>query len=325
MKDIIKKMNFNFYYLLIAFLIVLSSCRTSDKEKIIIFHAGSLSVPFYHISDEFKKENPDMDIFIEQSGSLAAARKITDLGKNCDILALADHLIIDNIMYPDYAGWSYVFASNEMIIAYNEKSKYANEINQDNWHEILLKDGVRIGRSEPNLDPCGYRTLFVFMLAEKLYNKNGLADRLIEKENTVIRPKEVDLIALLETGNIDYLMIYKSVAIQHNLKIVNLPDEINLSNPEFESFYNSVSTIVDGATQGEKLEITGSSILYGFCIPFNCQNYDAAIKMALFIINPEKGGRILKENGMMPVNFSDEKYKDNIPENLSETLTHTGG
>ncbi len=300
---------------------LITACKTNDKKKLVIFHAGSLAMPFHYISNEFKKENPDLEIFIEQSGSLAAARKITDLNKKCDIIAVADYLIIDYLLIPEHAKWNYVFAANEMIIAYNDNSKFADKINQNNWIEILLRDDVTIGRSEPNLDPCGYRTLFVFKLAEKVYDLNGLAEKFINKKQTVIRPKEIDLIAILETGNIDYLFIYKSVAIQHNLRYVELPEELNLSNPNLNHIYNSVSTIVDGATQGEKFEIQGSAIFYGFCIPDNHQNFDAALDFLLFLVNPEKGGLLLEEMGMIPINTVNSKDIYNLPEKLKAKIS----
>jgi len=38
-------------------------------------------------------------------------------------------------------------------------------------------------------------------------------------------------VALLEANAIDYMFQYKSVAIQHGLKYIELPKEINLSDP----------------------------------------------------------------------------------------------
>lgn len=284
-----------------------------------MFHAGSLAVPFNEIASAYNKTNPELQIRAEQSGSLAAARKITELNKNCDLLLVADYLIIDNLIIPEYGNWNYLFAANEMIIAYTDNSKYADIINSENWHEILLKNDVTIGRSEPNLDPCGYRSLFVFKLAELYYDIDLLAMDLASQK-AVIRPKEIDLIAFLETGHIDYLMIYKSVAIQHNLNYVKLPDPINLSNPEYEDFYNKVSTSVDGATKGESVEMIGSSIVYGFTIPHNHKNYERALDMALFITNPDKGGKILLENGMKPINKVYPEYIENLPAELLKTL-----
>lgn len=301
---------------------LLNSCYDHKKgdNSLSIFHAGSLSIPFKDIIAEYTKENPKAKIFAESSGSLDAARKVTDLDKECDILAVADFQVIDKLVVPEFADWNFVFASNSMVIAYTEKSKYSSDFTTENWKEILKRDNIYIGRSDPNADPCGYRAIFLFKLAEKYYKENGLEKQLTSKKNTVIRPKEVDLIALLETGNIDYLMIYKSVAIQHNFKFIELPDEINLSNPDFEDLYNSVSFEVTGSEPGKTAEITGSSILYSFTIPNNAPNAKLAMSFVLFLTNPEKGGVILKDQGMGVVNVCDSKYLDKLPQELIDAI-----
>ncbi|PKP19498.1 MAG: tungstate ABC transporter substrate-binding protein WtpA, partial [Bacteroidetes bacterium HGW-Bacteroidetes-21] len=209
----------NVLWIFILGIFVSCSSPTQNKENtLVIFHAGSLAVPFSKIIQEFKKENPGIEVYAESSGSLAAARKITDLNKPCDVLAVADYLVIDHLMIPTYADSNFYFASNEMVIGFQEKSKYANEIDVLNWPDILLKEDVKMGRSDPDADPCGYRSLFVFDLTESYYQKPGIANQLKEKKETIIRPKEVDLLALIETGNLDYILIYKSVAIQHKLR-----------------------------------------------------------------------------------------------------------
>jgi len=43
---------------------------------------------------------------------------------------------------------------------------------------------------------------------------------------------------------------YKSVAIQHGLKYIELPKEINLSDPSKIDIYSSVSTYVAGRQAG---------------------------------------------------------------------------
>ncbi len=44
---------------------------------------------------------------------------------------------------------------------------------------------------------------------------------------------------------------YKSVAIQHKLKYIELPDEINLGNPGMNPVYNKVSLDVAGKQAGK--------------------------------------------------------------------------
>ncbi len=295
-------------------------CKNHSESKtagnLTIFHAGSLSVPFKKMSDAFKKEHPELQISMESSGSVDAARKISDLHKPCDIIAVADYLVIENLLIPDYTKWQFAFASNEMVIAYNDQSKEAGKLDSLNWYTMLQDEDIVIGRSDPNADPCGYRTVFIFKLVEKIQRIPGLAEKLTNKKNTVIRPKEVDLLSLLHSNNLDYLFIYRSVAIQHGLKYIELPDQLNLSNPELEDWYKKVSVTVKGKKPGEQTGIPGSSILYSFAIPENAENQQGAKAFIQFILDPDKGGKILAKNGMTVVRYLDPKYKNSAPDFL---------
>ncbi len=221
-----------FFLIFLISVLAVTGCRNNSRTRqIIIFHAGSLSVPFKQLSDEYEKRNPGIRILLEPAGSLVCARKITELKKPCDIIASADYVVIDELIVPDYASWSIRFATNELVIAFQEKSKYSSEIDSSNWMDILLRDDVTYARSDPDSDPCGYRSVLTFKLAEKYYDIEGLEARLTSKDRDYIRPKEVDLVALVEANAVDYMFQYKSVAIQHNLKYIALPDFINLGNP----------------------------------------------------------------------------------------------
>jgi len=278
-----------------------SSGQSGTKQKeLIIFHAGSLSVPVKQIAQEYQKRNPDTKIFLESAGSLICARKITELKKPCDIIASSDYFVINELLIPDYASWSIRFATNEIVIAYQEKSKYSKEINPDNWMDILQKKDVIYSRSDPDSDPCGYRTVFTFMLAEKYYNKPGLAEKMSSKNKEYIRPKEVDLVALLESNAIDYMFQYKSVAVQHGLKYIELPKEVNLSDPSKNEIYSSVSMEVAGSKPGLKMKVTGDYINYSITILDNAPQKEEAINFMEFLLSPE-GMNIFRKNGQQPI------------------------
>ncbi|RLD58517.1 MAG: tungstate ABC transporter substrate-binding protein WtpA [Bacteroidetes bacterium] len=292
--------------LLIAlFCAFLISCNNKQAETqadglsgdLIIFHAGSLSVPFKEISSAFKKEYPGVNILLEAAGSRTCARKITDLEKDCDIMASADYSVIDQLLIPDYASWNIKFASNEMAIVYTEKSKFHEKINQDNWIDILLNEEVIYGRSDPDSDPCGYRAVLTMKLAEKHYERPGLADSLKAKNKNYIRPKETDLLGLLESGNIDYIFLYRSVAKQHGLKHLLLPDEINLKNPELISLYNTAKVEISGKKPGEKITKQGEPMVYGITIINNAPNKEAALKFVEFLLKKDYGMKIMEKNG----------------------------
>ena len=114
------------------------------------------------------------------------ARMISELGKPADIMASADYMVINKSLIPEYASWNARFATNQLVLCYTDKSTFADTINQNNWYDILGKKDVQWGHSDPNLDPCGYRSLMVLKLAEVFYGKPGLYDKLLanrRKEN----------------------------------------------------------------------------------------------------------------------------------------------
>jgi molybdate/tungstate transport system substrate-binding protein len=268
---------------------------------------------------EYEKRNPGTKIFLESAGSLVCARKVTELKKPCDIIASSDYFVINELLIPDYASWSISFATNEIVIAYFEKSKYSKEINSDNWMDILQRKDVIYSRSDPDSDPCGYRTLFTFMLAEKYYKKPGLSEKMSSKDKDYIRPKEVDLVALLESNAIDYMFQYKSVAIQHGLKYIELPKAINLSDPSKNDIYSSVSTYVAGNKPGIKMKVTGDYINYSITVLNNAPQKEEAVNFLEFLLSPE-GMKIFKSNGQEPlIPFSTEQF-DKLPLQLLKYL-----
>jgi len=290
----------NTILLLVMTMLLITGCNSGKEKNIIIFHAGSLSVPVKKISEAFERANPGVRVLAEAAGSVQCARKITELKKPCDIMLSADYSVIDNLLIPEYASWNIRFASNEIVIAYRPESAYSSIFREDNWPDILLKDDVIIGRADPDADPCGYRTVFAARLAEEYYGRHGLADSLLNKNKVYIRPKEVDLVALTETGVIDYMFQYKSVAIQHGFKYLELPDGINLSSPQMKDHYSTVSYMIPGDTPGERSEIRGDYISYSGTIPDSAPHKELAVKYFSFLLS-EEGMKIFNESGQIPL------------------------
>jgi len=289
--------------------------------KLKVFHAGSLSVPFEKVEKEFEQLHPGVDVQRESYGSVEAIRQITDVGKRGDVLASADYYLIPDMMYDEYADWAVMFARNDIVLAYNpEKSRYADEITPENWYDILRKDDVTFGFSNPNLDPCGYRSMMTCQLAELYYDDPKIFDDLIidhtaisaveddgnylikvpdnlqpDTKKVTISSKEVDLTALVEMGGLDYYFIYRSVAVQHNLSFVDLPEDIDLSSVKYEDLYKRVKV----ETSDGNVNV-GMPIVYGITVPKNAENPDLGLEFVKFVIG-EKGQKIFAENGQPPI------------------------
>nr|WP_142934433.1 tungstate ABC transporter substrate-binding protein WtpA [Balnearium lithotrophicum] len=306
-----------FHFILLFFAIFPFPSFSADKVNLIVFHAGSLTVPFEAAKKEFERLHPEIDVRLEPSGSVQAIRKVIDLKKPCDVVASADYSLIPKLMFPKFSNHVYAFARNELVLCYTNSSKYSNEINENNWYEILKKSNVKWGFSNPNLDPCGYRTLMALSLAD-FYYKKPIFESLLSNSNlslareqdgiliTVpnslktnhhifIRPKAVALLGLLESGTIDYAFEYKSVALQHKLKFVELPPEINLSSIKFKDFYSKVYVKLANG----KL-IKGKPIVYGITTVLGAPHPKEAKLWEDFIISG-KGAEILRRNYQEPM------------------------
>lgn len=266
------------------------------KIRFTVLHAGSLTVHMEEFEKVFESEHPNVDVILKAYGSRQAAIQVAELKEECDVLAVADYGVIEELLFPkNMATWYVAFASNEICIAFTNSSKYADEINATNWYEILLRDGVKFGHSDPNLDPCGYRAVIVMKLAEKYYNVPRLFDKLNSSENKIIRPKSVELIGLLEAGELDYAFEYLFVAKQHNLRYVQLPPNISLGDWKCADYYVTVNVTLSGGTVK-----VGEPILYGVTIPSTCEHRDLAIEFIKLMLG-ERGRQIFVDHYLKPL------------------------
>jgi molybdate/tungstate transport system substrate-binding protein len=309
----------------VALILVVSTIGPATAgDKVIIFHAGSLTVPFAEIEKRFESANPGIDVLREAGGSTQMARMISELNKPADIMASADYKVIDKTLIPAKADWNILFASNQLVLCYTDKSRYANEVNDQNWYEILGRKDVVWGHSDPNLDPCGYRSLMVLQLAEKYYKAPGLYDRLVaNRPQKNIRPKSVELVSLLKTGNMDYAWEYLSVAVQHDLKYIKLDDHINLGNYAYEEYYQQSSVKVTGSKPDSWITRVGESCTYGITLIKEAPDPAEAVKFLQYILAPDGGLKILEDMGQptfVPARVTSEQVKEALPGGLSKLV-----
>lgn len=288
----------------------------AGKAEIKIVHAGSLSIPFKEMAEAFMKKFPEYNVLLEAHGSRVCARQVTDLKRELDVMGSADSIVIREMLMPDYADYCIDFTTNEMVIMYTEKSKFSDTITSENWHEILMKPGVQYGHSDPNADPCGYRAVLTWQLAEKHYKIPGFYKKITEKMPAKnMRSKETDLLAMLEAGELDYIFIYRSVAEQHQAKYVVLPEEINLKSPLHAEFYATATLEISGKQPGEMVTVKGEPMIYGLTILKNAPNPEGAVKFVAFILGPE-GQEIMKKNGQPELIPPQVDNKEKLPESL---------
>ncbi len=319
---------------IVALLVTSAFLARSRKVEVKVFHAGSLTLALKEVEEAYEQLNPGVDVVREPSGSVMAARKVSDLGKACDLLLVADYRVIEEYLMPEHASWYVVFCSNELVLAYTERSRYASEISEENWVDILLRPDVRVGFSNPNLDPCGYRALAALYLASELYGREELWRELVLKHipnvkvvanesgcyilfpahpdfraggRLVMRDKSVDLIQLLEAGTLNYAFEYRSVAEERGLKYVRLPPLLSLLR---DPFLKTFVVLYSGDPRRER-RIEIRRIEYGLTIPKSCRSCSEALKLVKWLLYGE-GKRILEEHGftLLPYRFIGQVPKE---------------
>jgi len=270
---------------------------------LVVFNAGSLGLPLRNLLRAFRQANPGVTTAQESAGSLESARKLTEFDKIPDILALADYAIFPKLLIPGQTDWYVRFATNALVLAYRDESQGAFEIDTHNWYRILLRSGIRTGRSDPTLDPSGYRTLMVWQLAERYYRQPTLATQLKNASPPrYMRPKEADLTALLQLGEFDYIWTYASIARTSGFRAVALPREINLSDPSLAETYAQAVVTVPGASRasGDSVQFRGEPIVFALTIPRQAPHPEVAEAFLRFVFSQE-GQRILAEAGITPM------------------------
>ncbi|MGQ0713771.1 MAG: extracellular solute-binding protein [Gemmatimonadaceae bacterium] len=308
--------------IVVAVTLVLVACTRGDNTRgaeggpLVVFNAGSLARPLRAALDTFALRE-GVRFEQEQAGSLETARKLTELGRVPDVIALADYAIFPQLLVPEHVTWYAMFARNRMGLAYSRESRHADSIDATNWWRVVLRPGVETGHSDPNLDPAGYRALLVMQLAERYYRVRGLGERLrrgVPPRN--VRPKEVDLVALVQTGELDYVYQYESVARGAELEFLAFPDSISLANLRDSAFYAQAVVRVTGHSPGDSLTMRGEPIVYALSIPLRAEHPALAQAFARFLLSDD-GRRILRANHLDALD-SAAASGESVPSWLSE-------
>lgn len=214
-----------------------------DTDSVSVLAAGSL----YNALEHGMHRPTSSLVEIEAHGSVQVARMIASGQKSPDIIVVADRSLLNSILDP---AWYATFATNAIVLAYDPQSVGGRAIRESGateWFEPLLDGTATLGRTDPDLDPLGYRTLFTLDLATAHY---GLSTNLrveIPAQNQIY--PETQLLGQFETGSIDVAFVYRNMAIERGYEFLDLPSEIDLSDPTKTTQYaHSQYTLPDGRT-----------------------------------------------------------------------------
>jgi len=286
------------------------------EDSMTIFHAGSLAPPFSEAEPDFEDEF-GVDVTREAQGSVASTQKITQQGRSADVLGTSDFRLIRNRVLPDYGDWYAIFTTNSMSIQYREDSPGADEISADNWWEVLTRDGITIGHSDPAVDPGGYRAVMTQQLGAEEFDGERLYDQStyeqLRENSTVPTGTETNLEGQLESGELDYVFYYQSISASSGLPYVDLQPEVDLSQAtsEYANHYAKAEVETDSGT------FTGAPIAYGITVPGVAESPNAGAKWVEYF-GTEPGRAVLEELGLVPVDpiVVPASSEDAVPDNV---------
>ena len=285
----------------------------AQAQTLTVFAAGTLGKTFTTLARGFEREHPGVTVQPQFGGSVKMVKQVTVLHEPADLVAVADYAVIPKYMFkgdegqPAAADWSIGFLGNAITFVYTPKSKGAAGITPENWWQVLSGAGVQIGRSNPDTDPSGYQTLQMLDLAGRHYREPDLAARVLANAPRAnIRDTETDLVSALELGQIDYLAIYRSDAVQHHLQALDLPPQINLSDPRYAADYAQARAHTANG------ELAGKPIVYALTIPIGAPHPKLAQAFAAYVLGPA-GQKVIADNGFIPMPQPYAMNRDRVP------------
>jgi len=236
------------------------------------------------------------------AGSIALANAIKDKTKSADVFISADPTVNASLMGPangNWVSWYVLFARTSLVIGYNPKSKFAADFEKAKsgalpWYQVLEEPGLRLGRTDPNLDPKGYHTLFLFDLAQDYYQVPDLSQKILgaDANPAQVFPEET-LESRLEAGALDAGFFYLNEAIEKNLPYITLPDEINQSQPGMAAAYARMSW-----TNAKGQAVKGSPILYTAAVVSRAKYPAAAAAFVQYLLSAD-GQKIMQQHGLL--------------------------
>lgn len=320
--------------LLTCLTLLLSACGSSSPSAkatpkpsgpVQVMYAASLeSVLENHIAAAFN-QSTGYTFQGEAKGSSALANEIKGKLHRPDIFISASPAVNKQLMGAangNYVSWYINFARSEMVIGYNPQSKFASDFQAaangtKPWYQVLEEPGLRLGRTDPILDPKGVATIYLMELAETYYHHPGLTQKILgADENTSQIFPEEELVARLGAGQLDAGFFYINEAKASNIPYITLPDQINLGNPAYASTYSTVTW----TNPQTKMVSKGGPVIFTLTIPSTSQNMPGAIAFANFLLSSQGQNILLNTGGLLSTPFTLSGSSSAVPSSLQHYI-----
>jgi molybdate/tungstate transport system substrate-binding protein len=274
-----------------AFATCFSGCRKEPPARELrIFHAAGFTPALDSVRQDALSSR-HIRLLTEGSGSQAACRKLTELGRTCDLIMLADNTLFVP-MLQGTCSWRLDFATDEMVLGVGIRAPATDDAEKD-WAPVLLRPDARIGRADENQSPLGYRTLLVWKLQE-MRGSAGLCAALRKKCDKVMEDAG-ELTPLLKTGEVDYAFVYRSTCIASDIRYIALDRSINLGSADVDYSRAQVTFRKSKAGEAEPVTVTGAPVTWSLSIPDRDADASLAAEFIRYLLSSK--AEALDKNG----------------------------
>ncbi len=206
---------------------------TAVAADVSVLYAGSLVNLMEHGVGAAFDEASGETFHGFAGGSNGLANQIKGKLRRGDVFLSATPNVNDTLMGSangDWVKWYVGFAQSPIVIGYNPKGRFAADFKAKPWYEVLREPGIRIGRTDPKLDPKGALTVRLMDHAEEVYHQPGLAKAVLGAPGNPDQVQlEESLVGRLQSGELDAGFFYSTETTDLRIPAVPLPPAVALS------------------------------------------------------------------------------------------------
>lgn len=280
---------------------------TTSAAPLISFSADAYTIEATTLLTGFSQSTGVPVAPVKSGGSFADAGQIAAGAPDDIFISVALSATGPGYLKNYSANWAIGFASDQMVIAYSNSTSGAGVValgdaaaasnSTSDWNSFfsaLTSGGVKVGIADPVADPAGLRGWLVLEAAGYLYaggNPTEYSSALMRNAANVTGTNAAALVAPLESGQIQFLFIYKSAAIADRLGFIALDRHVNLGDPALGGFYSEF-TYTDSAGK-----TSGSPIILCITVPLSSVNTAEALQFVQYVV---KNAGTLSAYGLQP-------------------------
>ncbi|MBZ4643043.1 MAG: hypothetical protein JG767_652 [Deferribacteraceae bacterium] len=247
--------------------IVVNSARCEIKINVPEVFIQSMK----NIKKQFESEDKDNSVIVfDDDCTVSAKDNVKKISETAiDIIPMKyidEHM--SNKSASEYA-FFITFATDRMVLAYTQKSKYSTEINRENWPSYLRKSEVKFGLVSDFTKICNVRQLLALKLSQRSYLQPNLYATLYNKSLKYSNVREI--VEASHRGDVDYFITYRTIAIENGLNYIELPDMASLSNDCYKAIYNNTYVEIP-QEDGSLKRLSGDCIYFSIAVKKGYEN-----------------------------------------------------